>query len=276
MTADKQCTFIIGDENNMASICAEMLYRDTEFYDRFEKIKADNADAVEFWRWANKDINKIKMLKETLDLKISGFCVDSEDEDRGNLILKNILTLGLKEEFLKALKETKKVYDMLGAEFVIVTLGDKIEDIPYEEQLKNIENCLEFVKLYLENNNMTLLLEPINPQERPDYIMSEATPVFELIKKLDSPNIKMLYDIYHQNMTGDFDLKEVIRNIDYIGHFHIADVPGRHEPGTGNIDYKKIFEEIVKTSYSGDFGYEFKPTDSFAINNWRQYKGEQE
>ena len=260
----------------MASICAEMLYRDTEFYDRFEKIKADNADAVEFWRWANKDINKIKTLKETFDLKISGFCVDSEDEDRANLILKNILTLGLKEEFLKALKETKKVYDILGAEFVIVTLGDKIEDIPYEEQLKNIENCLEFVKLYLENNNMTLLLEPINPQERPDYIMSEAAPVFELIKKLDSPNIKMLYDIYHQNMTGDFDLKEVIRNIDYIGHFHIADVPGRHEPGTGNIDYKKIFEEIVKTSYSGYFGYEFKPTDSFAINNWRQYKGEQE
>ena len=68
----------------------------------------------------------------------------------------------------------------------------------------------------------------------------------------------MLYDIYHQNMMGDFSLDEIKENIDLIGHFHMADCPGRHEPYTGKIDYKAIIKEIEKTSFDGYMGFEFR------------------
>ncbi len=247
----------------MISVCAEMFYGDTEFCGRLEKLKNDGAEAIEFWRWANKDIEGIKDAEKRLKLKIAGFCVDSEDEELARHISRDILILGMKEELRKALKETKAVYDKLGAEFVIMTLGDAVEGIPRTEQKKNIRECLESVKPYLEESGMCLLLEPINRGERPNYIMPEVTEVLKLIKELDSPKIKLLYDIYHQGMTGDLDAEEIVDNIECIGHFHAADVPDRHEPGTGKIDYEYIFGKIKKTSYSGYFGYEFIPTENF-------------
>ena len=96
--------------------------------------------------------------------------------------------------------------------------------------------------------------------DRKNYSMPYAKPVFELLKKVNSPNIKMLYDIYHQNMMGDFDIDEVKENIDLIGHFHVADSPGRHEPGTGNVDYVNILKEIGKTCYNGYIGLEYRAT----------------
>ena len=90
--------------------------------------------------------------------------------------------------------------------------------------------------------------------------MPYATPVFETLKKVDSPNIKMLYDIYHQNMMGDFDMDEISENIDLIGHFHVADAPGRHEIGTGNVDYIKILKKINNLPYNGYIGLEYRAT----------------
>ena len=70
----------------------------------------------------------------------------------------------------------------------------------------------------------------------------------------------MLYDIYHQNMMGDFSIDDIRNNIDIIGHFHVADAPGRHEPGTGKVDYVKIIDEIEKLSYNGYIGLEYRAT----------------
>jgi len=70
----------------------------------------------------------------------------------------------------------------------------------------------------------------------------------------------MLYDIYHQNMMGDFDINQIKENIDLIGHFHVADCPGRHEPGTGNIDYVSIIKEINRLDYKGFIGLEYRAT----------------
>ena len=82
----------------------------------------------------------------------------------------------------------------------------------------------------------------------------------EILHRVNSPRIKMLYDIYHQHMTGDFNMGFVKENIDFIGHFHVADCPGRHEPGTGDVDYVSIIGEILKTGYRGYIGLEYRAT----------------
>ena len=120
--------------------------------------------------------------------------------------------------------------------------------------------CLNAAKPILNEYKMNLVVEPLNNIDRKGYSMSYAKPVFELLRKVNSPRIKMLYDIYHQNMMGDFSMEDIRKNIDIIGHFHVADAPGRHEPGTGNVDYISIIDEINELPYDGYIGLEYKAT----------------
>lgn len=82
---------------------------------------------------------------------------------------------------------------------------------------------------------------------------------FEIVDAVDSPNVQLLYDVYHQQVTEGNVIQTITANIDRIGHFHVADVPGRHEPGTGELDYENVFAAIEETDYDGYVGCEFSP-----------------
>ena len=112
----------------------------------------------------------------------------------------------------------------------------------------------------LEEHDVNLIVEPLNSYDRVGYCMPYVTPVFELLREINNPHIKMLYDIYHQNMMGDFSLEEIRQNIHLIGHFHVADVPGRHQPDTGKVDYRMIIKEILRLDYNGYIGLEYRAT----------------
>ena len=233
------------------SVCVDMMFSYCDFYDRFGEVKNCGIDTTEFWKWTNKDIDKV--IDSGMDISI--FNIDSRDEQLSYDLSRGILNDGRVDDFLKALSESIPVYKKLGAKAMIVLIGEHKE---YCEE--NVLKCLLAAKPIVEKENVTLIIEPLNNIDRVGYSMPYATPVFELLKKVDSPNIKMLYDIYHQNMMGDFDLNEIRENIDLIGHFHVADAPGRHEPGTGNVDYSSILKEISKTSYDGYVGLEYRAT----------------
>ena len=138
-------------------------------------------------------------------------------------------------------------------------MGDKVEGLTYDEMMSNIRECIEYVKDYLEENNIVLVLEPIHLEEREGYVEPYVKPFFDIVKEIESPCVKVLYDIYHQEITGDFDIDDVLENIDYIGHFHVADVPGRHEPGTGTINYEAVLKKIKASGYTGYVGLECDP-----------------
>lgn len=80
------------------------------------------------------------------------------------------------------------------------------------------------------------------------------------MEEVNSKNLKILYDIYHQQITEGNIISTIERFIHYIGHFHCAGVPGRHELIGGELDYKVIFKKIEKTGYNGFIGLEFSPT----------------
>lgn len=240
---------------NKISCCIDMMFSHLDFYKRFAAVRESGIDTVEFWKWTNKDIDKIKYLLCENDMKLSVFNIDSSDEKLSYDLSRGILNSGRADEFAAALKESIPVYKKLGASAMIVLIGD---NAPYCEQ--NVIKCLNGAKPIVESEGVTLIIEPLNSIDRQGYSMPYVKPVFELLKSLDCPNIKMLYDIYHQNMMGDFSIDDIKKNIDLIGHFHIADAPGRHEPGTGNVDYVKIINEIKRTSYNGYFGLEYRAT----------------
>ncbi len=233
------------------SVCIDMMFAYCDFFERIEEVKKCGINTIEFWKWTNKDIDKIVETK----MDVSIFNMDCKDEKLSYDLSRGIINAGRKDEFISALKESIPVYKKLNAKAMIVLIGENAEFNP-----ENVYECLNAAKPILEENDVNLIVEPLNSVDRVGYSMPYATPVFEVLKRLDTPHIKMLYDIYHQNMMGDFSMDEIKENIKYIGHFHVADAPGRHEPGTGNVDYVSIIKEINKLDYKGYIGLEYRAT----------------
>jgi hydroxypyruvate isomerase len=108
-------------------------------------------------------------------------------------------------------------------------------------------------------SNITLLIEPINPRDRPGYFMGRVEHAADLIGKIGAPNVRIQFDFYHvQIISGDL-LKRFEKNLPVIGHLQIAAVPTRGEPDEGEINYPAIFEAIDLSGYSGWIGCEYKP-----------------
>lgn len=233
------------------SVCIDMMFSYCDFYDRCYEVKKSGIETVEFWKWTNKDITRIA--KSGMDISV--FNMDSSNSSLSFDLSRGIVNAGRADDFIIALEESIPVYKKLNAKAMIVLIG---ENAKYNEE--NVLQCLLTAKPILEKEGVNLVIEPLNDIDRAGYSMPYATPVLETLRKVNSPHIKMLYDIYHQNMMGDFDIEQIKENIDLIGHFHIADAPGRHEPGTGNIDYISILREISKLPYEGYIGLEYRAT----------------
>ncbi len=236
-----------------------MMFSAHDFYDRFKLAKESGAKAVEFWRWSNKDLDRVCEELSKNGLSFAIFNLDSSDEKLSSDLLRGILNQGRKEELKKALEESIPVYKRLGASAMIVLIGEN-HDIPYSEQIENIKDCLEYIKPIIEENGVTLLLEPLNDFDRKNYFLPRSAEVFEIIKEINSPHIKLLFDIYHEQLMRGNIINSINENTDLIGHFHVADVPGRHEPGTGEINYPNVLKAIKESGYKNYVGLEYRAT----------------
>jgi hydroxypyruvate isomerase len=107
--------------------------------------------------------------------------------------------------------------------------------------------------------NITLLIEPINPRDRPDYFMHRVEHAADVIGKVGAPNVRIQFDFYHvQIICGDL-IKRFEKYLPLIGHLQIAAVPTRGEPDEGEINYPAVFEAIDRSGYNGWIGCEYKP-----------------
>jgi len=107
------------------------------------------------------------------------------------------------------------------------------------------------------------------------YYLSTSEEGFQILDEVGSPRVKLLFDIYHQQITEGDLISRITSNISKIGHFHVADVPGRMEPGTGEINYVNVFKAIAATDYADHVGLEFRcsGTPEAALAQVRQIAG---
>jgi 2-dehydrotetronate isomerase len=104
-----------------------------------------------------------------------------------------------------------------------------------------------------------VLIEPINPRDRPGYFLNHVEQAADLIGKIAAPNVRMQFDFYHvQIISGDL-IRRFEKSLPVIGHVQIAAVPTRHEPDEGEINYPAVFAAIDKLGYTGWVGCEYKP-----------------
>ncbi len=121
-----------------------------------------------------------------------------------------------------------------------------------------VEN-LRFAARELDKAGIVLLTEPINTRDIPGFYLNRSDQALAIIAEVGSANLKLQYDVYHmQIMEGDL-APTIERNLAQIGHMQIADTPGRHEPGTGEINYRFLFDFIDACGYDGWIGCEYKP-----------------
>jgi 2-dehydrotetronate isomerase len=107
--------------------------------------------------------------------------------------------------------------------------------------------------------DITLLIEPINPRDRPDYFLTRAEHAADIIAKVERPNVCIQFDFYHAQIVGGDLLKRFEKHLPVVGHVQIAAVPSRHEPDEGEVNYPAIFAALDRVGYAGWIGCEYRP-----------------
>lgn len=142
----------------------------------------------------------------------------------------------------------------------IVTSGNLVGDMCLDTHKKNLTEAMRHAGELTAKKNFTLNLEPLNTLvDHAGYYLDCRQTAVDIVKDTALDNVKILYDIYHMEIMTGNQVDFITKNIDYIGHFHSAGVPGRHELFNGETNYPFIINAIDETSYDGYFGLEYRP-----------------
>jgi 2-dehydrotetronate isomerase len=106
---------------------------------------------------------------------------------------------------------------------------------------------------------ITVLIEPINPRDRPDYFLTRAEQAADIIAKVERPNVRIQFDFYHAQIVGGDLIRRFEKHLPLVGHVQIAAVPSRQEPDEGEVNYPAIFAALDRLGYDGWIGCEYRP-----------------
>jgi hydroxypyruvate isomerase len=129
-----------------------------------------------------------------------------------------------------------------------------------EKVRQTLVDNLRFAATTLEKEGIRLLVEPLNNQDTPGFYLTRTRDALQLLAEVNCTNLWLQYDIYHMQIMEGNLTKTILDNLVHIAHMQLADNPGRHEPGTGEINYTKLFSFIDEAGYDGWIGCEYKPT----------------
>ena len=236
------------------SIMLWTVYRDLPFDQRLEKMSQAGYKNVEltgeFSKWTDDDFTHFNAKKHELGMKFdatSGVRVGVGDPSAGDKLIEEM------KPFLDTMHK-------LECPRLILLSGNKITGLAPDAQhnacVDNLSRAIELAS----KANVDIVLENIDPEENPRYYLTSVAEGFEIIRKVNNPNVKFLYDFYHEQIAEGNLIEKLQKNIDIVGIVHIADVPGRHEPGTGEINYDNIYRKLAELKFAGTVAMEFRPT----------------
>jgi hydroxypyruvate isomerase len=168
-----------------------------------------------------------------------------------------------REGFLRELGRCIAAAETVGCSRLELLSGNTIPGVSREEQLRNCAATLRAAIPLLERHRMTAVVEMLNStEEHPGYFLDTTRDALELVERVGSPRVKLFFDIYHVQLAEGNIIRKLRENIGHIGQIHFADAPGRHEPGTGEINFRNVFQAIYELGdrYPGYVTAEYEPT----------------
>ena len=232
------------------SVCVNSMTGELSRPDAIHLSKKLGYEAVEFWEGTGFPLDEYKQAINEAGVTVA--CMGS-----GSVAL---VDPAKRLEFLEKLAESIVNAKALGAKGMIALTGQEMPETDRKAQHDSIVAGLKEAAKLLAGTDILLNLEPLNTLvNHKGYYLATSAEAFEIVRKVDSPNIKVLFDIYHQQITEGNLIANITENIDLIGHFHVAGNPGRGEPYLGEINYGEVFKAIKDAGYERYVGLEYWP-----------------
>jgi hydroxypyruvate isomerase len=143
---------------------------------------------------------------------------------------------------------------------LILLTGSMVSGMSHDQMRASCAESLKRAADLTAPQHIELLLENIDPEENPQYFLTSVAEGLQIIRQIDNPRVRFLYDFFHEQIAEGNLIRKLDKNVELIGLVHVADVPGRHEPGTGEINYANIFRKLGQLQYSRYIAMEFLPT----------------
>lgn len=222
--------------------CLEMVgeagYQGIELTGQFQKWSPDERRRV------MARLRSLRLVVDSMSGVRAGFAVPDETE-------------AFHAQFAEHLRYAKE----LECPQVILLSGKRITDLDEGVQRRTAIENLKRAAEAAAKEQIEIVIEPIDLLENPTIYLTTVSDGFEIVRAVDAPQVKVLYDFYHEQRGYGNLIEKLEKNIDLVGLVHVADVPGRHEPGTGEIDYFMIYRKLAELKYSRWIAMEYYPTE---------------
>jgi hydroxypyruvate isomerase len=241
------------------SVMLWTVFTNLPFEQRLEKVAEagyKNVELVgEYDNWTEADFNRANAKRKALGMHFD--CTAG---------LKHGISVPAdREPLLEEIRRTLPIMEKLDCPNLILLSGNTVPGMPRSAQHQcSIETLKAAADLVhgksIHGEPVRLLLETIDPEENPQYFLTQIAEALNIVQAADHPQVRLLYDLYHEQIAAGNLIEKLEKSLPHLGLVHIADVPGRHQPGTGEINYENILRKLAALNYTGVVAMEFHPT----------------
>lgn len=224
-------------------------FKNVDFCDAIRTSASLGYDAVETYNWKDLDLDAVKRTLDETGVELISMCTTEF----------RLTDPEYRDAWVAGVKETCEAAKKLGVKKLITQVG-KDTGAPREAQHASIVAGLKAGAPILEEYGITVMIEPLNTYvNHPGYYLWSAVEAFDIVREVNSPCVKVIFDIYHQQVMEGNIIPNITNNLDLIAHLHGAGHPGRNEMQYGESDYKNIIKAVDAAGYTGALGLEYKP-----------------
>jgi len=234
-----------------------LLFTEVELIDRFKAAKQQSFNAVEIQFPYSLSSETLRATLDEQQLKLVLFNVDTADLLQGGEGLACVPEK--RDQFRQAVAQTVEYAERLKPEVINVLPGRCLDENRLPEYMETFKENLCFAAETFSPLGIKTVFEAVNTHDMPGFIIHTGSQMLDILNQLNRPDLFMQYDIYHMQMMGEKPEQFIAEHAVQIGHIQFADCPGRGQPGTGQIDFERVFSAIEKSAYAGWIGAEYKP-----------------
>lgn len=241
------------------AINIEPLFSGMDICEKIAKVSAAGFDAIEFWSWHDRDLEKIKRICKEHNVKVRAFCGTGAyslcDKEHGKECIDWV-----KQSVAAAKKLDCDTLILFPNHFTPNGCADFRDKYSPSAAIANITHALTCLAPVLEENEVTVLLEPlVNIGNDAGMSVTDTSVGADIVRAVGSERVKLLCDVFHMQMMHGNLLQSITANLDIVPYIHIADVPDRHEPGTGEINFEFLLGKVKESAFDGTICFEYFP-----------------
>jgi hydroxypyruvate isomerase len=231
-----------------------MLFKEQPLLERFQAAADRGFSIVECWSPFEVDLDDFEAAVRAAGVELTGFNLHSGDMpggDRGFLNLSRE-----RRDVLANAEDAIALAERTGTRSINALVGNQVESDRRPEVDEVVRRLGDIARL-AEGHDVIFMVEPLNSLDSPRYLINTPDEAAEAIRRVGHPQVRLLYDAFQVARMGLDPVEELERHFDLVQHVQIADAPGRHAPGTGEIDYPAFFAALERLGYDGAVGLEY-------------------